>query len=221
MCGRFAYVASYDQLKYQFHLSNGIEITPRFNIAPGAEIVCLVPIDIHETQGVLLRWGLVPSWTTDRRKIGSLINARAETIFEKPAFRDAIKCKRCLMPMSGFYEWHQEEGIKQPYYFRKTNHDLLAVAALWATWQQNNEVIHSCCLITTEANCLMQPVHHRMPLILNEGAQAIWLNSTSSKEQLIALMKPYPYKDLEGYRVTPLMNKADFDHPLAIEPLPH
>lgn len=82
---------------------------------------------------MLLRWGLVPSWTTERKKIGSLINARAETIFEKPAFRDAIKCKRCLMPMSGFYEWHQEEGIKQPYYFRKTNHDLLAVAALWAT----------------------------------------------------------------------------------------
>ncbi|KTD41822.1 SOS response-associated peptidase [Legionella parisiensis] len=220
MCGRFAYVASYDKLKYQFHLSNSIEITPRFNIAPGAELVCLVEADAHEIQSVLLRWGLIPSWVTDRKKIGSLINARAETLFEKPAFRQAMKSKRCLMPMSGFYEWHQEDGMKQPYFFQKKNRDLLAVAALWDTWQHEEEVIHSCCLITTDANPLMLPVHHRMPVILDEEAQAIWLNNTQcDKAQLIALMKPYPYDDLEGYRVTTLVNKADFDHPLAMEPL--
>ncbi|HAT7923605.1 TPA: SOS response-associated peptidase [Legionella pneumophila] len=220
MCGRFAYIASYDKLKYQFHLSKSIEITPRFNIAPGAELVCLVETEAHEIQSVLLRWGLVPSWVTNRKKIGSLINARAETLFEKPAFRHAIKSKRCLMPMSGFYEWHQEDGIKQPYFFQKKNRDLLAVAALWDTWQHEEEVIHSCCLITTDANPLMMPVHHRMPVILDEEAQAIWLNNTQcDKAQLIALMKPYPYEDLEGYRVTTLMNKADFDHPLAMEPL--
>ncbi|ARM35526.2 SOS response-associated peptidase (plasmid) [Legionella longbeachae] len=220
MCGRFAYVASYDKLKYQFHLSNSIEITPRFNIAPGAEVVCLVETNIHEIQSVLLRWGLIPSWTTDRKKIGSLINARAETLFEKPAFRQLMKSKRCLMPMSGFYEWHHEGGVKQPYFFQKKNHDLLAVAALWDTWQHENEVIHSCCLITTDANSLLEPVHHRMPVILDEEAQAIWLNNTQcDKAQLMALMKPYSYEDLEGYRVTTLMNKADFDHPLAMEPL--
>ncbi|HIF0226753.1 TPA: SOS response-associated peptidase [Legionella anisa] len=220
MCGRFAYIASYDKLKYQFHLSNSIEITPRFNIAPGAELVCLVKTETHEIQSVLLRWGLVPSWVTNRKKIGSLINARAETLFEKPAFRQAMKSKRCLIPMSGFYEWHQEDGIKQPYFFQKRNRDLLAVAALWDTWQHEEEVIHSCCLITTDANSFMMPVHHRMPVILDEEAQAIWLNNTQcDKAQLIALMKPYPYGDLEGYRVTTLVNKADFDHPLAMEPL--
>ena len=221
MCGRFAYVASYEKLKYQFRLSNSVEITPRFNIAPGADVVCLVKTSADEVQSVVLHWGLIPSWATDRKKIGSLINARAETLFEKPAFRNAMKSKRCLMPMSGFYEWHEEYGVKQPYYFRKKNHDLLAVAALWDTWHAQDEVIHSCCLITTDANSLMEPVHHRMPVILDEQAQGLWLdNSQCPKEELLALLKPYPYDDLEGYRVTTLMNKADFDHPLAVEPLP-
>ncbi|ADG24308.1 SOS response-associated peptidase [Legionella pneumophila] len=220
MCGRFAYIASYDKLKYQFHLANAIEIPPRFNISPGADVVCLVEAVGHEIQCVLLRWGLIPSWTTDRKKLGNLINARAETVFEKPTFRQAIKSKRCLIPMSGFYEWHQEDGVKQPYFFQKKNHDLLAVAAIRDTWQQNEEVIHSCCLITTDANAWMQPVHNRMPVILGEEAQAIWLNNTQcDKAQLMALMKPYPYEDLEGYRVTTLVNKANFDHPLAMEPL--
>lgn len=222
MCGRFAYVASYEKLKYQFGLTHSIEITPRFNIAPGADIVCVVQTNPDEIQSIVLHWGLIPSWTTDRKKLGSLINARAETLVEKPAFREAMKTKRCLMPMSGFYEWHQEEGVKQPYFFRKTNQDLLAVAALWDTWQGEGEVIHSCCLITTEANPLMLPVHHRMPVILDEQAQAIWLdNSQGDKEQLMELLKPYPHDDLEGYRVSTLMNRASFDHPLAIDPLPY
>lgn len=221
MCGRFAYVASYEKLKYEFHLSNSVEITPRFNIAPGADVVCLVKTNTDELQSVVLRWGLIPSWTADRKKIGSLINARAETLFEKSAFRNAMKSKRCLMPMSGFYEWHVEGGVKQPYFFRKINNELLAVAALWDTWQLKTEVIHSCCLITTDANPLMQSVHHRMPVILDKEAQSLWLdNSRCPKEDLLALLKPYPYDDLEGYCVSTLVNKADFDHPLAMEPLP-
>lgn len=221
MCGRFAYVASYEKLKYQFHLSNSVEITPRFNIAPGADVVCLLKTDANELQSVVLRWGLIPSWVKDRKKIGSLINARAETLFEKPAFRNAVKSKRCLMPMSGFYEWHVEEGVKQPYFFRKKNQELLAVAAIWDMWQFETEIIHSCCLITSDANPLMEPVHHRMPVILEKDAQSFWLdNSQCPKEELLALLKPYPNEDLEGYRVSTLVNKANFNHPLAIEPFP-
>ena len=97
---------------------------------------------------------------------------------------------------------------------------LLAVAALWDTWGHDEEVLHSCCLITTDANPLMQPVHHRMPVILDESEQEIWLNNTQCvKEQLMALLKSYPYNDLEGYRVSALVNKTSFDHPLAIRPL--
>ncbi|HAT7809703.1 TPA: SOS response-associated peptidase [Legionella pneumophila] len=220
MCGRFAYVASNEELKSQFHPSNAIEITPRFNIAPGSQVLCLVKTDEDEVQGVVLHWGFIPSWATDRKKFRNVINARAETIFEKPAFRQVIKSKRCLMPMSGFYEWHQENDRKQPYFFQKKNHELLAVAALWDTWGHDEEVLHSCCLITTDANPLMQPVHHRMPVILDESEQEIWLNNTQCvKEQLMALLKSYPYNDLEGYRVSALVNKTSFDHPLAIRPL--
>lgn len=119
MCGRFAYVASNEELKSQFHPSNAIEITPRFNIAPGSQVLCLVKTDEDEVQGVVLHWGFIPSWATDRKKFRNVINARAETIFEKPAFRQVIKSKRCLMPMSGFYEWHQENDRKQPYFSKK------------------------------------------------------------------------------------------------------
>lgn len=221
MCGRFVYVASNEELKSQFHLSNAIEITPRFNIAPGSQVLCLVKTNVDEIQGVVLHWGFIPSWATDGKRFRSVINARAETIFEKPTFRQVIKSKRCLMPMSGFYEWHQENGRKQPYFFQKKNHELLAVAGLWDTWRYDEEVLHSCCLITTDANPLMQPVHHRMPVILDEVEQGIWLNNTQCvKEQLMMLLKPYPYSDLEGYRVSALVNKTSFDNPLAIIPLP-
>ncbi|WP_115704607.1 SOS response-associated peptidase [Legionella sainthelensi] len=220
MCGRFAYIASYERLKYQFNSTNWVEITPKFNIAPGTDVLCLIKTNSHEVHSVLLYWGLIPYWTTDRKKIGSLVNARAETLFEKPAFRNAMKSKRCLMPMSGFYEWHMESGVKQPYFFRKKNQELLAVAALWDTWQSATEVIHSCCLITTEANFVMQSVHHRMPVILDKEAQSLWLdNSQCPKEELLALLKPYFNEDLQGYRVSTLVNKADFEHPLVIEPL--
>ncbi|VEB35486.1 Uncharacterised ACR, COG2135 [Legionella sainthelensi] len=119
MCGRFAYIASYETLKYQFNSTNSVEITPKFNIAPGTDVLCLIKTNSHKIQSVLLHWGLIPYWTTDRKKIGSLVNARAETLFEKLAFRNAMKSKRCLMPMSGFYEWHMEAGVKQPYFFRR------------------------------------------------------------------------------------------------------
>lgn len=220
MCGRFALIASYEKIKYQFHPENEMVVTPRYNIPPGTPVLCLVAPEPESIQCVEFHWGLIPSWATDRRKIGSLINARAETVFEKPAFHTAMKSKRCLMPMSGFFEWHQEGNVKQPYYFQKSDRSLLAIAALWDTWYHEDEVIHSCCLLTTEANELMEPVHHRMPVLLNEEEQITWLdNSHCNKEQLIQLMKPYPHNDLMCYPVNPLVNKAAFDNPLVIEPL--
>lgn len=219
MCGRFAFIASYEKIKYQFRVTAEVAIRPRFNIAPGSDVLCLVATEPQTIHCGMLRWGLIPSWTTNRQKIGNLINARAETVFEKPAFRSPIKSKRCLMIMSGFFEWHQETWGKQPYYFQKNNGELLAVAALWDTWHHESEVIHSCCLITTQANQIMQPVHHRMPVILNEEEQLLWLdNSQFNKKQLVELMKPYAEDNLTCYPVNPLMNHAEFNNPLAIAP---
>lgn len=220
MCGRFAYISSSERLNYQFQLSSAVEVAPRYNIAPGTDILCIVQTEAFERVSVLLRWGLIPSWVKEKKKMSALINARGDSVFEKPAFRHAIKSKRCIVPMSGFYEWKVEVGRKQPYYFRKKNSDLLAVAALWDTWQHQEEVIHSCCLITTEANQLMSPIHHRMPVLLDEAAQVAWLdNAPFNQTTLQSLIKPYSNTDLEGYAVTPLVNKAGFNHPVAIEPL--
>nr|WP_233588703.1 SOS response-associated peptidase [Legionella sp. km535] len=167
-----------------------------------------------------LRWGLIPFWAKDKKEVGMLINARAETLFEKPAFCQPIKSKRGIMVMSGFYEWHLEQGIKQPYYVTSKNQEYLAIAALWDTWQSGDEVIHSCCLITTDANELMRPIHHRMPVLLSKEDQMIWMNNQEyNPGQLISIMQPCSGDDLISYRVTREMNTAAFDLPDAILPL--
>jgi putative SOS response-associated peptidase YedK len=222
MCGRFAFVPKYDTLRYQFHVNETVEITPRYNIAPGALVYFLCSPDGIEVNALQLRWGLIPSWAKDKKSVGSLINARAESLFEKPAFRQAIKSKRGIMVMSGFYEWHLERGVKQPYYVTSKNNEYLAIAALWDTWQSEEEVIHSCCLITTNANELMLPIHHRMPVILSKEDQKIWMNNQNyNQAQLISIMQPYTKEDLISYPVTREMNVAAFDVPRAIEPLLH
>lgn len=220
MCGRFAFIPKYDKLQYQFHVNDISEITPRYNIAPGASVLVLCSPDAIQINAVYLRWGLIPFWANDKKGAGALTNARAETIFEKPAFRQSIKSKRGIMVMSGFYEWRIEQGIKQPYYIKQEKDEYLAIAALWDTWQLDEEVIHSCCLITTRANPLMEPIHHRMPVILSKEHQSLWLsNQQYHQEQLTEIMQPYAGTDLVCFPVTREMNRSSFDLPSAIEPL--
>ncbi len=220
MCGRFAFVHKYDKLHYQFQVSETMEITPRYNIPPGSTVLFLCSPDGIQVNELHLRWGLIPFWAKDKKEVGMLINARAETLFEKPAFRQPIKSKRGIMVMSGFYEWHLEQGLKQPYYVTSKNQEYLAVAALWDTWQSGEEVIHSCCLITTGANELMRSIHHRMPVLLSKEDQMIWMNNQEyNPAQLISIMQPYPSDDLISYPVTREMNTAAFDLPAAIQPL--
>lgn len=185
-------------------------------------MLALCSPDGSQINPVYLRWGLVPFWAADKTIGHRLTNARAETLFTKPAFRNAVQSQRCLMVMSGFYEWREEQGVKQPYYFKYQQEEYLAIAALMDTWQQGEEVIHSCCLITTEANELMHPIHHRMPVIVPKVQQRVWLdNRTFSPQLLIDIMQPYPGQDLEYYPVTREMNRASFDSAVAIAPLFH
>lgn len=150
-----------------------------------------------------------------------LINARAETVAEKPSFRHALKSRRCLVLMSGFFEWLRTEQLKQPYYICKTSGELLAVAGLWEQWQSNEgEVIYSCCMLTTDANEQMSSLHHRMPVILNKEQQALWLEDrVLDKESLNEIVTPYPGVDLQLYPVTPQMNNWRFTGRQAIERL--
>ena len=221
MCGRFALVPHYEKLRHQFHLDENLtEITPSYNIAPGASVLFLCSSDGVLLNALSLRWGLIPFWAKDKKKVGNLINARADTIFEKPAFKQALKSHRGIMVMSGFYEWRVEQGIKQPYYVKQQQNDYLAIAALWETCVLENEVIHSCCLITTNANQLMLPIHERMPVILSKAQQHIWMNNQVYRpEQLSQIMQPYADNDLSCYPVTRSVNSSAFESPESIIPL--
>jgi putative SOS response-associated peptidase YedK len=220
MCGRFALVPKSNQVKYQFNLDEDFDFNPRYNIAPGSKVLFLCAPDSSAVKALNLHWGLIPFWAKDKKISGSLANARAETIFEKPAFRQSIKSKRGIMVMSGFYEWHTDQGVKQPFYFKQQNDSLLAVAAIWDSWQSEHEIIHSCCLITTSANALMKSIHQRMPVILSKAEQKVWMNNQECNTlQLMELMHPYRPDDLTCYPVTTAMSNSRYESDQAIIPL--
>lgn len=219
MCGRFALDINTNKLKRQFGLELLPEIKSVYNITPTQKVLFLIKVD-EEIHAELFQWGLIPYFAKDKKIKPPLINARAETVFEKPAFRKLVQSKRGIIVMSGFYEWHEEEGRKQPYYFKQIKDNYLAIAAFWDIWQLENEVIHTCCLVTTRANALGLPVHTRMPVILSEEGQGIWMNNEEfDKEQLMSYLVPYKVNDLVCYPVTPLMNDARFESKKAILPL--
>ena len=222
MCGRFALDVPIAKIKAQFQIETLEELTPRYNIPPGLDILFLChPENASSNSALWLKWGLVPFWAKDKKIGGSLANARAETIAEKPAFRESFKTRRGVVVMSGFFEW--QRGVeKQPWYFKDKHDDLLAVAAIWDTWQSNDglEVIHSCCLVTTEANELMIPIHNRMPVILDGDEMNIWMdNSYCDKPALLRLLQPCRNPDLMCYPVTKKMNNSRFFLPESIEPV--
>src|SRR4028118_427515 len=160
----------------------------------------------------MLHWGLIPSWAKDRKMGARLINARAETVAEKPAFRSAFRQRRCLVLADGFYEWQQQEDKKQkqPFYFRMGNEHPFAFAGLWEHWQdkETGEEIESCTLLTTEANELMRPIHNRMPVILDPTSYDLWLNpQMKQRESLETLLRPYPTEEMTAYAVSKAVNK--------------
>src|SRR5262249_41276153 len=153
---------------------------------------------------VFCRWGLIPSWAKDKKIGARLINARAETVAEKPAFRSAFKHRRCLIPADGFFEWKNEGGRKQPYYITLQDGGLFALAGLWEEWHSGaGEVMPSCTIITTEANEVVRPLHERMPVILEVTGYADWLDPTAkSKEALLSLLRPFPAERMRAYPVS-------------------
>ncbi|HGT2644395.1 TPA: SOS response-associated peptidase [Legionella pneumophila] len=222
MCGRFGLDAPTNKIKAQFNVNELTDMVPRYNIAPSQDILFLCRSNGEQgNHALFLRWGLIPYWSKDKKIGNSLINARCETVSEKPAFRQSFKSRRGIVVMSGFFEW-QQGVIKQPYYFKSPNNNLLAVAALWDSWQSpdGTEVVHSCTLITTSADQLMSPIHHRMPVLLDTEARDLWMdNSHCDTQMLLSLLKPYTGIDLMYYPVSPKMNNARFVSSEAIEPI--
>ncbi|MCA0402254.1 MAG: SOS response-associated peptidase [Proteobacteria bacterium] len=209
MCGRFALDATVVEIKTQFHVDTVPEFSPLFNIAPTQNVLILLQAPGNGAlDAEWFTWGFIPYYAKDRKINPPLINARAETVAIKPAFRNSFKSKRGVVLMSGYFEWQHRAQYKQPYYISLKNKNVLAVAALWDTWQSHTgEVIHSCCLITTAANALVAQFHDRMPVLLTHEQQQIWLDpQQNNAKPLQKVLVPRASEDMLMYPVTPKMN---------------
>ncbi len=226
MCGRFALIAPGDSLAEQFLLTSVPTLAPRYNIAP-TQAVTAVRLSPHsqEQELTLFRWGLIPSWAKDMKFGARMINARAETVAEKPAFRAAFKRRRCLIPADGFYEWQKLGNKKQPMYIHARDGKLFALAGLWETWHSaDGSLIESCTILTTTPNELMAPIHARMPVIIEPEDYGVWLDpgfhpDDAQHTLLRHLLRPYPAEKMDAHPVTTHVNNPRNDDRRCILPL--
>ena len=209
MCGRFALAVKPETLKSHFNLSSALELAPSWNIAPSLNIATITDNQNGSRELKLRRWGLIPSWAKDATVGNKLNNARGETVAEKPSFKAALKSRRCLIPASGFYEWHTENGVKQPYFISLKSGKPMAFAGLWESWQPNNgDVVESCCIITTAANAIMEPIHERMPVILDAEQWPLWLSTQEQKAApLLHLLSPHKADSMQAWPVSRELNR--------------
>jgi len=267
MCGRYTLTDPGDELIRHFQLSGlPAEYTPRYNIAPTQPVLAV--IDADGRRAGMLRWGLIPGWAKDPAIGNRMINARAETLVEKPAFRSAFRRRRCLIPADGFYEWKTVSGRKQPYRIVRKDGGVFAFAGLWESWRppggadaagraqaadpadaadgagaagpagaaggrtgvsasdgagdagRDGPVIYTCTIITTDANETLQPIHHRMPVILSPEDYDLWLDrDIDDPEVLRPLLRPSPAGELRAYPVSTYVNNPRNEGPDCIAPL--
>ncbi len=221
MCGRFTLTVDPAELQDNFTgYTFPIQFAPRFNIAP-TQPVLAIPND-GQRRGDFFVWGLIPSWAKDPTMGSRLINARAETLGEKPSFRAAYKYRRCLIPADGFYEWKAVPGQKTkiPYFIHLKSRQPFAFAGLWEEWHSpDGSQIRSCTIITTEPNELMATLHNRMPVILPPAAYAEWLDTAiRTPESMGTLLRPYPADEMAAYPVSTLVNSPQNDRAELIVP---
>jgi putative SOS response-associated peptidase YedK len=210
MCGRFSLrsplqrvIDALGPLLPQFE-----DLPPRYNIAPTQDIPAVRLNKAGERVLTLVRWGLVPSWAKDLAIGNRMINARAETIAEKPAFRTAFQRRRCLIPVDGFYEWRKDGAKKQPMYIRFRDDRVFAFAGLWERWKAGPDepAVDSCTILTTQPNPLMADIHDRMPVIVPQPSYGQWLSREVAGEAVSGLLKPYDEGEMEAFPVSTRVN---------------
>jgi len=220
MCGRFALALDAAALQQAFPaFTFPVAWTPRYNLAPGQPILVL-PNDGTRRADVFL-WGLIPSWASDPRIGQRLINARAETLAVKPAFRAACRYRRCLVFASGFFEWRLVGKDRIPYFVRLKSGQPFAFAGLWENWHSpDGSQVLSATIVTTRPNELLAPLHDRMPVILAPEALPLWLEPTPQPPaHLQSLLRPYPAEEMEAYPVSTLVNRPENDDPRVMAPV--
>ena len=213
MCGRFTLSLDADELQEELALGAvPREMHPRYNVAPTQPVAAVV--DGATRDVVMLHWGLVPAWAKDPAIGNKLINARCETLAEKPSFRTAFARRRCLIITTGFYEWDKLGGKKQPYFINLASNKPFMFAGLWETWHSpEGAPLNSCTIITCAANELVGKLHERMPVIISPDQQARWLAPKGQIADLQMLLKPYPADAMAMYPVSPAVNSPAFDSP--------
>ena len=220
MCGRFTLKTSRARIKEMFRLQRLGEFDHRYNITPSQPVLAVRQDPSGELEGLLLKWGLIPSWAKEPGIGNNLANARADTVATKPAFRSAFKKRRCLVVADGFYEWRAGPGGKTPYYFQMKDQGPFAFAGLWERWEGSEEPVESCTLITTEANGMVGQVHDRMPVILGPESFDRWLDPNEQRAEVLqAMLVPLPDDWLTTHPVSKLVNNPRNENPRCIEPV--
>ena len=221
MCGRFTLRTPANIIKDVFGLQPLPGFQPRYNIAP-SQPVAVVRAEGAERRLQMLRWGLIPWWAKDASVGNRLINARAETVATKPAYREPFEQRRCLIPADGFYEWQPlGNGRKQPFHVDLLTGEPFAFAGLWDRWRDpsNGAIAESCALITIEANALVAPIHGRMPVMLSPSSFAAWLEPTAETESLQELLRPIAAERLRATPVSVLVNRPGNDDRRCLDPV--
>jgi putative SOS response-associated peptidase YedK len=223
MCGRFTLRAPASLVAEQFGLFEMPLWMPRFNIAPTQPVPVIRLRPEHsppQREFATLRWGLVPGWAKDPSVGNRMINARADTVAEKPAYRAAFARRRCLVAADGFYEWQKSGRAKQPFLIHLRDDHPFAIAGLWESWEGPDQGhLETCTLLTTDANELMQPIHDRMPVILPAQAYGSWLDSAVRPVAVLPLLRPYPSAELIATPVSSYVNSPAHDDPQCIAPV--
>jgi putative SOS response-associated peptidase YedK len=219
MCGRFALIATPGEVRHVFGYPESDVFPPRYNIAP-TQPIAIVRTWSGRRHFILMRWGMIPHWVDDPRRFPLLINARAESAAERPAFRDALRYRRCLVPASGYFEWSGTGNGRRPFWIRPRRGRVIAFAGLYETWsdRQNGGEVDTACILTTEANASLQSVGERMPVLIARSDFDRWLSG--DQREVTQLLNAPPAEPLDAVLVGTRVNKSGNDGPGLIEPAP-
>ncbi len=228
MCGRYSITTAPEALRRLFEFYNLPNLAPRYNVAPTQSAPVVRRTEDGRRELAMLRWGLVPHWAKDMTIASRLINARGDTVAEKPAYRDAFHARRCLVPADGFYEWRAENGLRQPFRIGMKGGLPFAFAGLWERWTAKEavgqiaagETFETFTIVTTDANAKLRPIHERMPVILAPEDYDAWFDTAPEHTAAArALLRPYPEGPMAFYRVSTRVNNVRNDDADCIRPL--
>ena len=220
MCGRYARYSAVRRFGELFDTPAGFELAASYNVAPSNAVLVARNASWGGRELITLKWGLVPSWSKEPKTEFSTLNARAETVAEKPTFRSAFRHRRCLIAADGFYEWGGREGRKQPYYIRLASKSPFAFAGIWEHWERAGESLDSCSILVTGANEILRSIHDRMPVIFSPASYDLWLDpAVRDPAKLKHLLVPYPAFLMAMHAVSARVNNVRNNDPTLISPL--